>query len=212
MAVTGRYLFTQPESILCIVAVVLIYFGSHLDSNSISEVLINFVHITSFSLFVGMSFWVTFIAGLTMYPLLPRHLFSKIQCALFPKFVRYCLIFSTLSLVSYYIIISGQQESLVGKLSGLVICFVGSVLACVMVNPLISAILKRNEFEEAEKIGQGLGNDNEGVKKLKETNQTYNQLYGRVVKLHGASAFTNLISVVGIAIHLSVLANNVKFV
>lgn len=48
-----------------------------------------------------------------------------------------------------------------------------------MVNPLISAILKRNEFEEAEKIGQGLGNDNEGVKKLKETNQTYNQLYGR---------------------------------
>jgi len=81
-----------------------------------------------------------------------------------------------------------------------------------MVNPLISAILKRNEFEEAEKIGQGLGNDNEGVKKLKETNQTYNQLYGRVVKLHGASAFTNLISVVGIAIHLSVLANNVKFV
>ena len=55
--------FTQPETLLCVVAVVLIYFASHLDAESISDVLLRFVHITSFSLFVGMSFWVTFIAG-----------------------------------------------------------------------------------------------------------------------------------------------------
>ena len=55
-----------------------------------------------------------------MYSILPRHHFSNVQCALFPKFVRYCLIFSTLSLVSYYLIISSiSSESLLSKVSNL---------------------------------------------------------------------------------------------
>ena len=66
-------------------------------------------------------------------------------------------------------------------MGGLVVCFVGSVLACVIINPLLNAILKRNEYEAAERVGQGVGNDNEAIKKLLETNQAYAQLYNRSV-------------------------------
>ena len=55
--------FTQPETLLAIVAVILIYFASHLDSESYSDVLLRFIHLTSFATYVGMSFWMTFVAG-----------------------------------------------------------------------------------------------------------------------------------------------------
>ena len=66
-------------------------------------------------------------------------------------------------------------------MGGLVVCVVGSVLACVIINPLLNAILKRNEYEAAERVGQGVGNDNEAIKKLLETTQAYAQLYNRSV-------------------------------
>ena len=74
------------------------------------------------NIFLILVYIILFIVhkGLTMYSILPRHHFSNVQCALFPKFVRYCLIFSTLSLVSYYLIISSiSSESLLSKVSNL---------------------------------------------------------------------------------------------
>ncbi|KAF6031795.1 hypothetical protein EB796_009899 [Bugula neritina] len=90
------------------------------------------------------------------------------------------------------------------------ISVLGSVLSCILINPLVDAISRRNEVEKAEKVGQGIGNDNEGCKKLLDTNEQYAKLYNRVVKLHGASALVNLICLVGITLHLLVLSYNVK--
>ncbi|KAF6031794.1 TMEM205 [Bugula neritina] len=112
MAVTGRYLFTQPETILAILSVVAIYFTFHLGAESTSDILLKMIHFTSFSVYVGMSFWVTFVAGLAMYRIIPRHLFSQVQSVLFPKFVRYCMIFSSLSLISYYLLVKSTSNGL----------------------------------------------------------------------------------------------------
>jgi len=61
------------------------------------------------------------------------------------------------------------------------ISVLGSVLSCILINPLVDAISRRNEVEKAEKVGQGIGNDNEGCKKLLDTNEQYAKLYNRLV-------------------------------
>lgn len=47
--------------------------GFTADGSSLNGVVIRFLHITSFSLSVGMSFWVTFVAGDTLDYILESH-------------------------------------------------------------------------------------------------------------------------------------------
>jgi len=47
-----------------------------------------------------------------MYRIIPRHLFSQVQSVLFPKFVRYCMIFSSFSLISYYLLVKSTSNGL----------------------------------------------------------------------------------------------------
>ncbi|XP_067930102.1 transmembrane protein 205-like [Watersipora subatra] len=210
MAVTGRYLFTQPETLLAIITVVVMYFLSHLDSASMNDVILRFVHLTSFSLYVGMSFWMTFVAGLTMFKILPRNLFSAVQSVLFAKYVAYCVLFSIIALGSYYMQVKAT-EGFLSKILGLLICVGGSLVGCAVFPLLSSKLAERNQIEKDENIGRGIGNDNEPCKKLKETNSTYAAIYTRVVWLHGLSALTNLICLVGMTVHLATLSYNVTF-
>lgn len=46
-----------------------------------------------------------------MYRIVPRHSFSQIQCALFPKFVTYSLLFSTAAMVTFYLLIKQETNS-----------------------------------------------------------------------------------------------------
>lgn len=50
------------------------------------------IHLLSFSVFFGTSFYTTFIAGITMFQNLPRQTFGKLQAKLFPKYFSLCSI------------------------------------------------------------------------------------------------------------------------
>lgn len=63
----------------------------------------------------------SFFAGLTMYKILPRHQFSAVQMVLFPKYFSYNLLFCSLSLSSFYLLINKglTAERMVYKVSGI---------------------------------------------------------------------------------------------
>ena len=48
------------------------------------------IHLLSFGIYFGASFYTTFIAGLTMFKNLPRQTFGKLQSKLFPKYFALC--------------------------------------------------------------------------------------------------------------------------
>ncbi|CAD7928490.1 unnamed protein product [Amoebophrya sp. A120] len=51
------------------------------------------IHVFCFATWFGCSMWVSFVAGLVMFHNLPRHVFGRLQAALFPRYFQYSAIF-----------------------------------------------------------------------------------------------------------------------
>lgn len=51
------------------------------------------VHLLCFCSWFGCSMWVSFVAGLVMFHNLPRHVFGRLQAALFPRYFQYSILF-----------------------------------------------------------------------------------------------------------------------
>lgn len=60
---TCVFRFTQPETVLAVLGAVAVYFSTQVRPDLLSDAVLNLVHLTCFSATVGMSFWVTFVAG-----------------------------------------------------------------------------------------------------------------------------------------------------
>ena len=69
-------------------------------------------------------------------------------------------------------------------------CVIAAFCSCLVIKPLVNAIAKRNQLEHAENVGYGIGNDNEGCKKLKAVSSTYSAQYNRLVSCSIIGSFT----------------------
>ncbi|GFO19761.1 transmembrane protein 205, partial [Plakobranchus ocellatus] len=76
---------------------------SHQESLSEAEpgVANGMLHLGSFGANFGAQMWVTFVAGLTMFYSLPRHMFGKVQSRLFPMFYLWSLVCSAVTLSTF---------------------------------------------------------------------------------------------------------------
>ena len=50
------------------------------------------VHLLAFSSWFGCSVWVSFVAGITMFRTLPRHVFGRLQSRLFPAYFQFSVV------------------------------------------------------------------------------------------------------------------------
>ena len=58
------------------------------------------IHLFCFCSWFGCSIWVSFVAGLVMFKNLPRHVFGRLQAALFPRYFQYSVLFIGCTLIN----------------------------------------------------------------------------------------------------------------
>lgn len=127
MAVKFELPLTQTSTVVAFLCTLLVAvaFTSKLDlgGESLLGDILKFLHLGSFSAWLGVQVWVTFFAGkfswsiematdqrlcvftlgITMYRHLPRHTFGFIQGKLFPKYFLLGTILSSVTLLTYVI-------------------------------------------------------------------------------------------------------------
>lgn len=148
------------------------------------------IHLMAFGIWLGTSFYTTFVLGLTMFKNLPRQSFGKLQAKLFPKYFSLCSTTIMLQIITL--------RSLPLKITTLVSASLGGALIATLLNqfylePLSTKImLERYDLETAEG-----GQETDRYKELKAS-------FG---KLHGMSSLSNLIALVGAVVYGSFLSS-----
>ena len=65
--------------VVCAGVAVIAYSSNGFASEGLTRALLEMMHLSSFSIYVGMTVWVTFVSGIVMFHTLPRHTFGIIQ-------------------------------------------------------------------------------------------------------------------------------------
>eukprot|EP00929_Paragymnodinium_shiwhaense_P083988 TRINITY_DN44894_c0_g1_i1.p1 TRINITY_DN44894_c0_g1~~TRINITY_DN44894_c0_g1_i1.p1 ORF type:complete len:325 (-),score=62.57 TRINITY_DN44894_c0_g1_i1:241-1215(-) len=144
---------------------------------------VSLLHLCSYGIWLGANVWTTFVAGITMYKSLPRQTFGKLQAKLFPKYFQMgaaCSAALLLTSMRLGLPIAPSIMSLVSTLSNLF-----------YFEPEATKIM----FQRYDREDQGL-KDPVVDKDLK----------ARFGKLHGLSSLANLLTLVGLVAHGSLLA------
>lgn len=172
----------------------------------------NFLLLGSLGAGLGLQLWTTFVQGLTMRKVLPRHQFGKVQASLFPKYFIFTNIAAFESLSCYLALCppqSWKDESLwLGAL--LVASFKLSTLnlTCfnrntIMYNQQMHAIEQAND-EGADTIGQ-LAKDTKS-----EADAEYQRVKSKFYKFHGMASVTNLLALGATVGSVYLLAKRMK--
>lgn len=143
-----------------------------------------YTHLMSYSINLGMIFWVTFIAGLVMFKNMTRQSFGKVQAKLFPKYFLVSVLTLALQIgtLKFAMPVGLQRE----QLTSLGIALVASLLNFV-IEPMGTAVLmERYALENASGP-----KDKEKIKSLK----------GKFGTFHGFSSLLNLVVLIAIFSH-----------
>lgn len=147
------------------------------------------LHLSAFGIWLGTNVWTTFVAGLTMFKSLPRQQFGSLQAKLFPKYFQIGAACTSIMLLT---------GSRMGLPLGPALCSLVATLANLLyLEPEATRVM----FERYERENQGL-KDADTDKQLKAT----------FSKLHGMSSLANLIALVGLIAHGTLLASKLTIV
>ncbi|RUS91635.1 hypothetical protein EGW08_000608, partial [Elysia chlorotica] len=197
---------------ICAVAVVSCFAGTQLlplmtrssqaEGASVPGVTNGMLHLGSFGANFGAQMWVSFVAGLTMFYSLPRHLFGKVQSRLFPMFYLWSLFFSAVTLSTFlerhpY---DTWDSSLSVRAVILIVCFLTAAVNSLFVSRVIvSAMLQVFRKEVEAGMGDVIGHANSiELKKDPE----YCRSYRTFRRFHGLSAMLVVTSMVCNVVYL----------
>jgi len=160
------------------------------------------LHLFSFAANFGAQLWVTFVAGLTMFYSLPRHMFGQVQSRLFPMFFLWSLVCSAVCLSTFLSLhpYGTWELSHYVQAISLTTCLITSATNSLAVSPIIvSAMLKTFKIE----VDSGY-EDVVGYAKMAElkTRPDYLASYKTFRRCHGISAMLTVTSLVANIVHL----------
>nr|XP_039257155.1 transmembrane protein 205-like [Styela clava] len=158
-----------------------IVFGNHF--------LQGLLFMAAFAMNFGMTFWVSFVAGLVMYRNLHLHTFGQIQSKLFPIYFTIGLLTGVIMLgVTIFQIrslnkLTYDQETLIGAVAVIVMA---NVLNKFWLGPVSTSIMMKKHKMEKE----------ENDKNKLDQNLMYRDLKKKFGKIHGMSTLLNLAAMV----------------
>lgn len=175
------------------------------------KVAIRLFHLASFSGWLGTQLWVTFFAGLTMFRLLPRHMFGYVQSKLFPKYFLLGTVLSSVSMVTFIIEHPfgswDKQQTIQGSILGISLLTV--IASVIYISPsIVKTISEQHKIEKEEGAGQAVGKVEEEKLIVLKKNPKYVSLSKKFVRLHTFSAIANLLTFCAQGVHLVYLAAN----
>lgn len=207
--------FSQPShavAITCALALAVFlttsgYIGG--DNQGLWRIVPRLFHILAFSMWLGTQFWVSFVAGITMYTNLPRHTFGYIQSKLFPKYFQTGTILLTVVMCTF--LWEHNEWNWKVKLQGglLFTSLVMTILNLVVLQPKATRVMfEKHLIEKEEQAGDSIGKiTDEKLKSLMEMKK-YRDLSNNFVFLHSLSAIANLIALSTEIVHLWFLASH----
>jgi len=158
--------------------------------------LYNFVFLFSTGANVGIQLWVSFLNGMTMIRLLPRHQFGLVQSHLFPKYFFLTTLFSFGSLSTFlgYNPIQGWKGDTLTIGSLLLGSFLLSVVNFTCFNiGSIKYNLKMHQIEKS--AGEGITTVGKLMQESKvEQNPEYQEAKSKFYRFHSYSLGSNLVT------------------
>lgn len=169
----------------------------------------SFVYLFCLSSTLGLQMWVTFVSGLTMKRILPRHQFGQVQSALFPRyfFLNTLYTFGSLAVFTKCYPISTWKDEY--STMGLVLAgsFLLNALNSMFLSPKTVTYL--NEMHEIEKrAGVGLTTVGKLIMESKlENDAQYKEVTTKFHMYHGVSMLANFASFVATVGHVYLLTS-----
>lgn len=163
---------------------------------------VRFLHLYSFGTWLGMQFWVSFIAGYKMYFTLTRHTFGHLQSQLFPVYFTAGSSLSTVALATYCIMHPVQlwDGSEKYQASGLAVSMLATIINAVFLEPKVTALMtERYRYEKEHGYGDSIGPIKDKAFKLDEK---YLKMTHRFCVVHGFTSMANILSYTGCILHL----------
>ncbi|KAJ7361833.1 hypothetical protein OS493_014474 [Desmophyllum pertusum] len=169
---------------------------------------VRFIHLFTFGTWLGMQFWVTFVAGYKMYFTLTRHTFGHLQSQLFPVYFTVGSCLSTVALATYYLMHPVQMWNGNEKLqvSGLAVSMLATLINKLFLEPKTTALMtKRYTYEKEHGYGDDIGPIKDKAFKIDET---YLKMTHEFCMVHGFTSMANILSYTGCILHLWYLSRS----
>jgi len=153
------------------------------------------LHLGSVATWFGTQIWVTFVAGIVMFTVLPRQMFGLVQSKLFPKYFLSGTFCSGIALATYaghhpYRHWHGDYK-MQGWILGTMLA--ANVANCYIIEPVTTEQMfrchkyEREHGESGQEVGMSLS---EGLK----GDEKYMALRSKFFRLHGVSSVLNMFS------------------
>ncbi|XP_052764757.1 transmembrane protein 205-like [Mya arenaria] len=186
--------FVQYFSAIAL-ATTILYLIAGTGSNETSK-LVTFLHILSFAAHFGAQCWVTFIAGITMFFNLPRLMFGRVQCRLFPLYFGTCLGLSCLTFVTYAMrsFHESRTSEETHKMFLLGACIALTFLNSFFLAPgIVNSMIHMFELEKGTNVALAVGFcDRSELKKQPD----YVQYYKLFRMYHSVSGVANILTMI----------------
>lgn len=171
------------------------------------------LYLSSFSLLFGAQMWMTFVSGLVLLFILPRHTFACVQSALFPKYMILNGVTALAVLISFVQTkkVWSSQENY--QVMGLTVnCLCPLIARIIVVPSLLERIKAKVILERAAGHGPEAGPKlTSATDALLQQCPTYRRTCQRFRQLHAIVATVNIVTLACNAFHLYYLASKISF-
>ncbi|XP_046639674.1 transmembrane protein 205-like [Daphnia pulicaria] len=171
------------------------------------------LYLSSFSILFGAQMWMTFISGLVLLFILPRHTFACVQSALLPKYMILNGVTGLAVLISFVQTKKFWSSQENYQVVGLIVnCLCPLIARIIVVPSLLERIRAKVILERAA------GHGPEAGPRLPSTTDallkqcpTYSRTCQRFRQLHAIVAVFNIVTLACNAFHLYYLASKISF-
>ncbi|XP_078383472.1 transmembrane protein 205-like [Oculina patagonica] len=187
---------------VCVIGTLSSRISEEIQRGEMLTTAVRLIHLFTFGTWLGMQFWVTFVAGYKMYFTLTRHTFGHLQSQLFPVYFTVGTILSTVALATYYLMHPVQMWNGNEKIqvSGLAVSMLATLINKMYLEPKTTAMmLKRYSYEKEHGYGDDVGPIKDQAFKKDET---YVRMTQDFCMVHGFTSMANILSYSGCILHL----------
>ncbi|KAK3729718.1 hypothetical protein QZH41_019590 [Actinostola sp. cb2023] len=208
----------------CVLVLVIACFSDRIKMlfhhGKFNQTVLIYLHSLAISAWIGIQAWVIFVAGITMYFNMPRHVFGHIQSKLWPIYFKLGTCLTVIALLTsgsvlrlkekktpieefQPLLIDGRELThyfYQQHISGLLVSLLCGVLNCFVFEPNATGLwMERFAFEKE----RGFGNEIGPIKdKDLLANQKYKELTHQFAKYHGMSSLATVFSFIGGLVYL----------
>ncbi|KAK8968320.1 hypothetical protein KSP40_PGU008275 [Platanthera guangdongensis] len=187
------------------------FFGSTADSPAIAVSLAKLAHLLCFATSFGASLWVTFIGGIIMFKVLPRHHFGNLQSKMFPVFFTLISVCAMSSVAAFAYLHPWKSASSLERYQlGFLLSSLSFSLSNLLVfTPMtVEMMKKRHKVERELGIGEEVGwSKNMEVVKA---NPKLASMKNKFRMIHSLSSLANVLSFGSLAMHSWYLAGKIQ--